>query len=39
MEERTALASVVRPAGDGDRRWFFGGGEFTWKVGAAESGG
>jgi quercetin dioxygenase-like cupin family protein len=30
---------VIRQAGEGDRRWFFGGGVHTWKVTEAESGG
>ncbi len=32
-------STVIRPAGDGERRWFYGGGIHTWKVSAAESGG
>lgn len=36
---KVAHAPVVRRAGEGDKRWFFGGGEWTWKVGSAESGG
>ncbi|MEO6206163.1 MAG: cupin domain-containing protein [Mycobacteriales bacterium] len=39
MTEQTALASVVRQAGEGEQRWFFGGGVHTWKVRAADSGG
>lgn len=30
---------VIKAAGEGERRWFFGGGLQTWKVTAAESGG
>jgi quercetin dioxygenase-like cupin family protein len=30
---------VVRGDGEGDRRWFFGGGTHTWKVTAEEAGG
>ena len=32
-------AAVVRRAGEGDQRWFFGGGVWTWKVSEAESDG
>lgn len=39
MTEQTALAPVIRHAGEGEKRWFFGGGEMTWKVRAADSGG
>ncbi len=31
MTERTTLAPVIRRAGEGEKRWFFGGGVFTWK--------
>src|SRR5438552_13224933 len=30
---------VIRDHGEGDRRWFYGGGTHTWKVTAEESGG
>jgi quercetin dioxygenase-like cupin family protein len=30
---------IVRNAGQGERRWFFGGGLLEWKVTAAETGG
>jgi len=30
---------VIRGAGEGDRRWFYGGGFHTWKVTEADSGG
>lgn len=33
------LQPVVRRAGEGEKRWFLGGGVWTWKVGSAESGG
>ena len=33
------LVSTVRDAGQGDRRWFCGGGLHTWKATAAETGG
>ena len=39
MTEQTVLAPVIRQAGEGEARWFFGGGEMTWKVRAADSGG
>jgi len=32
MTERTTLAPVIRKAGEGEKRWFFGGGVFTWKL-------
>src|ERR1044072_6801165 len=35
MAERTALAPVIRRAGEGEKRWFFGGGVFTWKLSSA----
>src|SRR5689334_21911609 len=36
MNEKTMTAPVIRRAGEGDKRWFFGGGEWTWKLGSAE---
>jgi quercetin dioxygenase-like cupin family protein len=30
---------IVRQAGDGERRWFYGGGVHTWLATAAETGG
>ena len=30
---------VIKAAGEGERRWFFGGGVHTWKVTEADSGG
>lgn len=30
---------VIRQAGEGERRWFYGGGTHTWKVSEEESGG
>ena len=30
---------VIRQAGEGERRWFYGGGIHTWKVTSEESGG
>ncbi|HEV8295793.1 MAG TPA: cupin domain-containing protein [Acidimicrobiales bacterium] len=35
----TTAIPVVRAEGEGDRRWFYGGGTHTWKVTAQESGG
>lgn len=32
-------APLVRASTDGERRWFYGGGEHTWKVRPAEVGG
>jgi quercetin dioxygenase-like cupin family protein len=39
MNDQATLAPVVRRAGEGNQRWFFGGGIWTWKVGSAETGG
>jgi quercetin dioxygenase-like cupin family protein len=30
---------VIKAAGEGERRWFFGGGLHTWKVSEADTGG
>jgi quercetin dioxygenase-like cupin family protein len=30
---------IIRPEGEGERMWFAGGGVFTWKATAAETGG
>ena len=38
MTQRTTLAPVIRRAGEGEKRWFFGGGVFTWKLGVADLG-
>jgi quercetin dioxygenase-like cupin family protein len=35
----TAQAAIVRAEGQGERRWFFGGGIHTWKATAEETGG
>src|SRR3954452_9314848 len=35
----TTARAVVRRAGEGEQRWFFGGGIWTWKVSEAETGG
>jgi quercetin dioxygenase-like cupin family protein len=31
--------AIVRRAGEGKKRWFFGGGVWTWKVNGADTGG
>src|SRR5262249_41328142 len=36
MSEQTTLAPVIRRAGEGEKRWFFGGGVWTWKLGGAD---
>ena len=41
-EERmstSTTAAVVRQAGEGEQRWFYGGGTHTWKVTAEETDG
>jgi quercetin dioxygenase-like cupin family protein len=35
----TAAIPIVRAQGEGERRWFFGGGLHTWKVKAEDSNG
>jgi quercetin dioxygenase-like cupin family protein len=35
----TLPAAIIRAEGEGERRWFFGGGIHTWKVRAHESNG
>jgi len=35
----TTSGAVLRRAGEGERCWFFGGGEWTWKVSGADAGG
>jgi quercetin dioxygenase-like cupin family protein len=35
----TLPAAIIRADGEGDRRWFFGGGIHTWKVRAHETNG
>jgi quercetin dioxygenase-like cupin family protein len=35
----TTTTPLIRQAGDGERMWFAGGGIFTWKATAAETGG
>ena len=39
MQEPTSCRAVVRRAGEGDKKWFFGGGVWTWKVSGADSDG
>src|SRR3712207_6761475 len=39
VSELVTLAPVVRRAGEGEKRWFFGGGVWTWKLANADSGG
>lgn len=40
MDKPTAaLTATVRDSGEGERRWFCGGGVFTWKATAEETGG
>jgi quercetin dioxygenase-like cupin family protein len=38
MSTSTA-APIIRQAGEGERMWFAGGGVFTWKANAEETGG
>lgn len=35
----TMRGATVRQSGEGEQRWFYGGGLHTWKVTSAESGG
>lgn len=35
MTETRTLAPAIRRAGEGEKRWFFGGGVFTWKLSSA----
>jgi quercetin dioxygenase-like cupin family protein len=39
MSEQAILSPVVCRAGQGTRRWFFGGGVWTWKADSHDSGG
>jgi len=34
-----SAAVIIRAAGEGERRWFYGGGVHTWKCTAEETGG
>jgi quercetin dioxygenase-like cupin family protein len=38
-EIMTAAVAIVRAGGDGDKRWFYGGGLHTWKATSDETGG
>ena len=37
--QQAATAAVVRRAGEGQKRWFFGGGVMTWKAGSGDGAG
>lgn len=37
MGEATMLSPVIRRAGEGSKRWFYGGGVWTWKLSAEDS--
>jgi quercetin dioxygenase-like cupin family protein len=37
--DTSTIPAIVRAEGDGERRWFYGGGHHTWKVRAAETNG
>lgn len=39
MTEQIVRVPVIRHAGEGDKRWFFGGGVFTIKASAADTAG
>jgi quercetin dioxygenase-like cupin family protein len=39
MSSTSTVTAVIRAEGEGERRWFFGGGVHTWKVRAHESNG
>jgi quercetin dioxygenase-like cupin family protein len=39
MTAPTTPSVIVRQAGDGERRWFYGGGVHTWLATSAETGG
>src|SRR5260370_38493125 len=39
MSASTARKSLVRATGDGEHRWFFGGGLHIWKATADDTGG
>lgn len=39
METVSNPAAIIRAEGQGELRWFFGGGVHTWKARAAETGG
>ena len=39
MEAVSSQTTIIRTKGQGERRWFFGGGVHTWKARAGETGG
>ena len=39
MDTKKQATSFIRQAGEGDRRWFYGGGIHTWLAKAEETGG
>jgi quercetin dioxygenase-like cupin family protein len=39
MKAVTSQSAIIRAEGQGERRWFFGGGVHTWKARAGETGG
>lgn len=39
MDTVSTRAPIVRAAGEGEQRWFYGGGLHTWKATAEETGG
>lgn len=39
MDTKKQAKSFIRQAGEGERRWFFGGGVHTWLAQAQETGG
>jgi len=39
MEATSSQTGIIRTEGQGERRWFFGGGVHTWKAKAEETGG
>lgn len=39
MDAVSTAVPIIRGEGDGERRWFYGGGVHTWKATAAETGG
>jgi quercetin dioxygenase-like cupin family protein len=39
METKNSASAIIRQPGEGDRRWFFGGGVQTWKATEEETAG
>jgi quercetin dioxygenase-like cupin family protein len=39
MSRQATLSPLVRRAGEGQKRWFLGGGVWTWKAASVDSGG